>query len=96
MNKRRGVKVKFPIAKVQSKDRLSFCLALKEALRQEHNIKGTQFRNKEITEKAWLTYYISFMTRHGGVTEKILALRKQVAFEELATINLKDSFENVS
>jgi len=50
------MQVIFPANCTTEASRLSFCYKLDEALRQEHNAKGADYRNGVITKAEWETY----------------------------------------
>lgn len=87
-------RVIIPGTKNLPEEQLGFCLALKEALRIEHNIEGAKFRNQEITQNQWDTYQESFFSRHNGLTKKILELRANIVADGLDAVDLEGSFED--
>lgn len=50
------MKIKFPVKCITEASRLSFCNRADEMLRLEHDTKGAEYRNGDITQEEWEAY----------------------------------------
>lgn len=71
--------MKFPITATTHRDKLEFLYIAQEKLRLEHNAKGEQFRNGQITEQAFRDYQKNvFDARQSKLSERIAAFQTLV------------------
>lgn len=71
--------MRFPIAAVTSRDKLEFLYIAQEKLRLEHNAKGEQFKNGQITEQAFRDYQKNvFDVRQAKISSRIAAFQTNV------------------
>lgn len=87
-------KLKLPAEAVTAKDKIEFCYQAQEALRLEHNEKGRQFREGEITEAEWLAYKEEYRAKRDAVIEEMLAQKEAMKASTRFTVDLQNIAED--
>lgn len=71
--------MKFPLTAITHRDKLEFLYIAQEKLRLDHNAKGEQFRNGEMTEQAFRDYQKNvFDVRQAKLSAAIVTLQSMV------------------
>jgi len=73
------VSIKYPVDVKSNNDRYTYLYRLQELLKLEHNEKGTQFRNAEITKEQWKEYQLNdFDPKSDLISTEICKYRKSL------------------
>lgn len=69
--------IKYPVTINTNEEKREFLYRSREKLRLEHNEKGRQFREEEISESQWLAYKATFSPKNMALSEAIAPLQHE-------------------